>query len=242
MLMKHRKPYVLPGTTEKKFHPFYVYVDEAHRYTTDDVEGLLSQARKFKIGVTLAHQYLAQLGEPGDKIYEAVRNSTETKVVFRVKSPEEAQALAHDVLPLNLELPVQASIRPTQIGFTIGKLSTENYSVHEGEGESEAIHAAEAIGQGRTDMQHWMSARAGRRSLAVAAAPPLWLGLLIRRGQYHRSMTSMSYTYDPNTQTFIMANMPLGMSVGAADGTSQALMSSKNFQTAESLSRFRAHK
>ena len=89
---------------------------------TDDVEGLLSQARKFGIGVTLAHQYLAQLGKPGEKIYEAVRNSTETKVVFRVKSPEEAQALAHDVLPLNLELPVQASIRPTQIGFTIGKL------------------------------------------------------------------------------------------------------------------------
>jgi hypothetical protein len=32
-------------------------------------------------------------------------------------------------------------------------------------------------------------------------------------------MTSTSYTYDPNTQTFIMANMPLGMSVGAADNT-----------------------
>ena len=242
MLMKHRKPYVLPGTTEKKFHPFYVYVDEAHRYTTDDVEGLLSQARKFKIGVTLAHQYLAQLGEPGEKIYEAVRNSTETKVVFRVKSPEEAQALAHDVLPLNLELPVQASIRPTQIGFTIGKLSTENYSVHEGEGMSEAIHAAEAIGQGRTDMQHWMSARGWASGMmrGSGSASSSGSGFSSGASSSFNSMTSMSYTYDPNTQTFIMANMPLGMSVGAADGASQALMSSENFQTAESLSRFRA--
>ena len=157
MLMTDRKPYVPRGTTAKKYHPFFVYVDEAHRYVTDDVEGLLTQARKFGIGVTLAHQYLAQLGKPGDKIYEAVRNSTKTKVVFSVKSPEEAQALAYDVLPLTLELPVQASIRPTQIGYTIGKLASESYAVHEGEGESEAVHAAEAISQGRTEMQTWMT-------------------------------------------------------------------------------------
>ena len=163
LLMAHRKPYVLPGATEQKYHPFFVYVDEAHRYVTDDVEGLLTQSRKFGIGVTLAHQYLGQLGKPGDKIYEAVRNSTETKVVFRVKSPEEAQALAYDVFPLTLELPVQASVRPTQVGYTIGKLANESYAVHEGEGESEAVHAAEAISQGRTEMQTWMTAQ----SLAI---------------------------------------------------------------------------
>ena len=50
----------------------------------------------------------------------------------------------------------------------------------------------------------------------------------------------MTYSYDPNTQTFIMANLPLGMSIGSADSASQSLMSSENFQTAESLSRFRA--
>ena len=69
MLMTHRKPYVPAGKHRaKKYHPFFVYVDEAHRYMTDDVEGLLTQSRKFGIGVTLAHQYLAQLGKPGDKI------------------------------------------------------------------------------------------------------------------------------------------------------------------------------
>ena len=39
LLMAHRKPYVLPGGTEQKYHPFFVYVDEAHRYVTDDVDG-----------------------------------------------------------------------------------------------------------------------------------------------------------------------------------------------------------
>ena len=56
-------------------------------------------------------------------------------------------------------MPVQASVRPTQIGYTIGKLESQSYSVHEGEGVSEATHATEAIGQGRTDMQNRMSAR-----------------------------------------------------------------------------------
>ena len=242
LLMNHRKPYLLPGSIEKKFNPFFVYVDEAHRYVTDDVEGLLTQSRKFGIGVTLAHQYLGQLGKPGDKIYEAVRNSTEAKVVFRVKAPEEAQALALDVLRLTLELPVQASIRPTQVGFTIGKLASESYSVHEGEGVSEAIHAAEAIGQGRTDMQHWMSARGWIKGImrGGGSASSIGSGFSSGPASGFNSMTSTSYTYDPNTQTFIMANIPLGMSVGAADGASQALMSSENFQTAESLSRFRA--
>jgi len=190
--------------------------------------------------VTLAHQYLAQFGKPGDKIYEAVRNSTETKVVFRVKSPEEAQALAYDVLPLTLEMPVQASIRPTQTGFTIGKLASENYAVHEGEGASEAIHAAEAISQGRTDMQHWMRARgqatASMQGSGSASSRGSGFSSGITSG--FSSMASTSFSYDPNTQTFVFPNMPLGMVEGSADGSSQALMSSENFQTAESLSRF----
>ena len=242
MLMTHRKPYLLPGSTERKFRPFFVYVDEAHRYMTDDVEGLLTQSRKFGIGVTLAHQYLAQLGKPGDKIYEAVRNSTETKVVFRVKSPEEAQALAYDVLPLTLELPVQASVRPTQVGYTIGKLASESYSVHEGEGESEAVHAAEAISQGRTDMQTWMSAqsRTSGSSLGSGSAASLGRGFSEGASNTIASMESMSFSYDPNTQTFLAVNLPLGMNIGTADSTSQSLISSKNFQSAESLSRFQA--
>jgi Helicase HerA, central domain len=242
LLSKYRRPYVVPESGEQKFHPFFVYVDEAHRYMTDDVEGLLKEVRKFGMSVSLAHQYLAQLGNPGDTIYEAVRNSTETKVVFRVKSPEEAQTLAYDVLPLSLELPVQASIRPTQIGFTIGELASDTYSVHEGEGISEALHAAEAIGEGRTEMQHWMSAR-GRATGSMSgtgSASSTASGFSSGMTSGFSSMASTSFSYDPNTMTFITQPMPLGMVEGTADGSSQALMSSKNFQTAEALNRFRA--
>ena len=229
-----------PARTEQKYHPFFVYVDEAHRYVTDDVEGLLTQARKFGIGVTLAHQYLAQLGKPGEKIYEAVRNSTETKVVFRVKSPEEAQALAYDVLPLSLELPVQASIRPTQIGFTIGKLCKRKLrrARRRGRKRSRSCSRSDQSRPHRdADVDELRKSRVGK-CLAVAAAPPLWLGFLRRRGQYHRIDGEHDVLIRSEHADVSSRQSPLGMSIGSADSTSQSLISSKNFQSAESLSRF----
>ncbi len=242
LLMTHRKPYQLPSTAEKKYHPFYIYVDEAHRYVTDDVEGLLTQARKFGIGVTLAHQYLAQLGKPQEKIYEAVRNSTEAKIVFRVKSPDEAQALAQDVLPLSLELPVKASIRPTQTGYAIGKLNSETYSVHEGEGESKAVHAAEAYSHGYSEMRSWMRA-VGHATGSTHASGTGWsAGSGTSEGITSASsfMESASFGYDPNTNSFI-SMVPQSMNLSSAAGSSHAHASSHSAQSANNLSRMDAH-
>ena len=240
LLAGRRKWYQVPGTTEKKYHPFYVYVDEAHRYLTGDVEKMLFEVRKYGFGVVLAHQFLAQLGKKGESMYEAMRNSTETKVVFRVKSPEEAQALAEDVIPLSLEVPVQASIRPTQVGFTIERLKSETYSVHEGEGESEAVSAAESISQGRTEMQSWMSAQSSAVGTSSGKGTALSLSKGLSQGSANTisSMESMSFSYDPNAMMMVAQNLPLGMNIGTADSVSSSLMSSQSSQSSKSLSDF----
>ncbi len=41
--------------------PTFVYIDEAQEYFGDDVETILNQARKYRVGLTLAHQTLDQL-------------------------------------------------------------------------------------------------------------------------------------------------------------------------------------
>lgn len=46
---------------EKERNPTFVYVDEAHEYFDDRIEIILNQARKFSVGLTLAHQNLDQL-------------------------------------------------------------------------------------------------------------------------------------------------------------------------------------
>jgi len=41
--------------------PAFLYIDEAADYFDDTIDSLLSQARKFRLGVVFAHQYLDQL-------------------------------------------------------------------------------------------------------------------------------------------------------------------------------------
>lgn len=73
--------------------PFMVYVDEFQNFVTDSVATMLSEARKFGLGLTLAHQYLDQLPE---SIRGAVLGNVGTMVVFRVG--------ASDALTLEPEL------------------------------------------------------------------------------------------------------------------------------------------
>lgn len=67
-----------PGT---KFPPFYLYIDEFQNITTSSIPAILSEARKYKLSLTLAHQYLAQVDE---KIRDAVFGNVGSMAVFRV--------------------------------------------------------------------------------------------------------------------------------------------------------------
>lgn len=60
---------------------FYLYIDEFQNFATPSVNTILSEARKYKLSLTVAHQFIAQLDE---KIRDAVIGNAGTKVVFRV--------------------------------------------------------------------------------------------------------------------------------------------------------------
>jgi len=108
--------------------PFYVYLDECHRYLSGDLENILAESRKYGIGAVLAHQWQAQLAVDDDNMLAAVRNATNLKVVFRIKDPVEAEELAHAVVPLDLEIPVKSLVKPTVIGHRRIKLGSESTS------------------------------------------------------------------------------------------------------------------
>lgn len=73
--------------------PAFLYIDEAHDYFDDSVEHLLTQARKYRIGLCLAHQHLDQL--PG-ALKATVMASTSLKFAGGV-SAKDARALADDM-------------------------------------------------------------------------------------------------------------------------------------------------
>ncbi|HEY0948096.1 MAG TPA: hypothetical protein VGE53_01205 [Candidatus Paceibacterota bacterium] len=63
------------------FPPFYLYVDEFQNVTTDSIPGILSEARKYKLSLTIAHQFLSQIDE---KIRDAVFGNVGSMAAFRV--------------------------------------------------------------------------------------------------------------------------------------------------------------
>lgn len=49
-------------TPESERVPFYFYVDEFQNFATDTFGEILSEARKYQLSLTMAHQYIAQIG------------------------------------------------------------------------------------------------------------------------------------------------------------------------------------
>jgi hypothetical protein len=76
-----------------KRNPAFLIVDEAAEYFDENLETLLSQARKFDVGVLFAHQHLDQL-TPG--LRAAVAANTSIKLAGGV-SDKDARALASDM-------------------------------------------------------------------------------------------------------------------------------------------------
>jgi hypothetical protein len=64
---------------------FFLYADEFHHYATDSFASILSEARKYRLSLTLAHQYLGQLDK---KISDAVFGNVGTLLAFRVSEAD----------------------------------------------------------------------------------------------------------------------------------------------------------
>jgi len=73
--------------------PTFVYIDEAQEYFGDDVETILNQARKYRVGLTLAHQTLDQLSP---RLRAALHANTSLKFAGGV-SARDARAFADEL-------------------------------------------------------------------------------------------------------------------------------------------------
>ncbi len=61
--------------------PFFLYVDEFHNLTTKTFAGILSEARKYGLGLVLAHQHLSQIDTD---VRDAIIGNVGNQIVFRV--------------------------------------------------------------------------------------------------------------------------------------------------------------
>jgi len=80
---------------EKERRDFYLYVDEFQNFATDSFANILSEARKYRLNLILAHQYIEQLTE---SVKFAVFGNVGTFIVFRVGAAD-AEALVPEFTP-----------------------------------------------------------------------------------------------------------------------------------------------
>jgi len=80
----------------KDFPPFYLYIDEFQNITTDSIATILSEARKYKLSLNIAHQFIAQLEE---NIKDAVFGNVGSICAFRVGA-EDGEYLEKQFAPV----------------------------------------------------------------------------------------------------------------------------------------------
>ncbi|MBI2334330.1 type IV secretory system conjugative DNA transfer family protein [Candidatus Daviesbacteria bacterium] len=81
------------GESQRK--DFYLYVDEFQNFATDTFADILSEARKFRLNLVVANQFIGQIGED---LKNAVFGNVGTVIAFRV-GVTDANYLQHEFSP-----------------------------------------------------------------------------------------------------------------------------------------------
>lgn len=79
---------------------FYLYIDEFQNFITDSISTILSEARKYKLDLIIAHQYMGQLTDDKGKsdTRDAVLGNVGTIMVGRI-GPDDSEILAKEFAP-----------------------------------------------------------------------------------------------------------------------------------------------
>lgn len=85
---------------------FFLYVDEFQNYITESIETILSEARKYRLGLVVAHQYLAQLEDDKSgmkqgqsKVKDAVFGNIGTMMSYKIGA-QDAEHMAKEMAPV----------------------------------------------------------------------------------------------------------------------------------------------
>lgn len=81
-------------------HDFFLYVDEFQNYATEDFAVILSEARKYRLNLIVANQFIGQIDE---EVKNAVFGNVGTIVSFRIGVPD-ANFLQHEFAPIFNEI------------------------------------------------------------------------------------------------------------------------------------------
>lgn len=84
---------------------FFLYIDEFQNYVTDSIEVILSEARKYRLGLNIAHQYLAQIDDQGGgkkkgvNLKDAVFGNVGSMMCYKIGA-QDSEQMAKEMAPV----------------------------------------------------------------------------------------------------------------------------------------------
>ncbi len=85
---------------------FFLYIDEFQNYVTESIESILSEARKYRLSLNIAHQYLGQLEEGGQSsrkkganLKDAVFGNVGTMMCYKIGA-QDSEDMAKEMAPV----------------------------------------------------------------------------------------------------------------------------------------------
>lgn len=119
--------------------PFYLYIDEFQDFVTPSIASIVSGARKYGLGLILAHQDLRQLKSRSEEVASAVLSNAYTRVVFRT-SDYDAKALAEGFSTFDA-----SDIQNLGIGEAIARVERSGFDFNLKVNKPEAVEPSQAL-------------------------------------------------------------------------------------------------
>ncbi len=171
---------------EKERRDFYLYVDEFQNFATESFATILSEARKYRLNLTMAHQYVNQLliNDKSTALRDAVFGNVGSMVVFQVGS-DDAEPLSLQfeemVQPKDiLSLPKYHAYYRLMIKgipskpFSVSTLAPPNFVQDEGRTETIRRLSRERYAETRATVEEkiakWVATGRQSRGAAVSSA------------------------------------------------------------------------
>ncbi|MGE0319856.1 MAG: TraM recognition domain-containing protein [Hyphomicrobiaceae bacterium] len=126
---------------------FFVYIDEAANFLTDDVIKALDECRSEGLSFVLALQRLEQARAVSENMYSTILSEPNILSVFGGLDMEEAKRVADQLVKLDLERPIEILAKPTPTGeFEIVELASTSYT--DGSGLAQSAFASQTETRG----------------------------------------------------------------------------------------------
>ncbi len=143
----------VPDRVLKGMPNFYLFVDEFQSFANESFADILSEARKYKLNLTMAHQYIEQMEE---EVRAAVFGNVGTMIVFRVGA-YDAEVLEKEFMPqFTAEDIVNLGYTQIYLKLMIDGISSQPFSAMTLPpiAQPETSSAVEAIAMSRQQFAH----------------------------------------------------------------------------------------